>query len=110
MIKYAKIVNEETKQCDVGLGTNADFYESLGMTKMEVEQAYNGEWYLEGYAPMKPAPTLEEQLVELEIKYNMPRVLREGILANPDVYSQFNVNRAKELEAIAEEIRRKNNA
>lgn len=110
MIKYAKIINEETKQCDVGLGTNADFYKSLGMTKMEVEQAYNGVWYLEGYAPTKPAPTLEEQLVELETKYNMSRVLREGILANPDAYSEFNVKRARELEAIAEEIRRKNNA
>ena len=55
-------------------------------------------------------PTLEEQLVALETKYNMPRVLREGILANPTSYSEFNVNKAKELEAIAEEIRRKNNA
>ena len=108
MIKYAKIINEETKTVDVGLGTNIEFYKSLGMTKMEVEQAYNGEWYLKGYAPEKPSPTLEEQLIELEVKYNMPRVLREGILANPTSYSEFNVNRAKELEAIAEEIRRHN--
>ena len=28
---------------------------------MEVEQAYDGQWYLVGYAPEKPEPTKEEQ-------------------------------------------------
>lgn len=51
---YAKIINEETKQCEVGLGTNTAFYQSIGMTEMEVEQAWNGQWYLKGYAPEKP--------------------------------------------------------
>ena len=51
---YAKIVNEETKVCEVGIGTNTDFYKSIGMSEMEVEQAYNGAWYLKGYAPEKP--------------------------------------------------------
>lgn len=61
MLKYAKIINEETKECDVGLGTNETYYQSIGMTLMDVEQAYNGNWYLLGYAPEKPAPTEEEQ-------------------------------------------------
>ena len=30
------------------------------MVEMEVEQAYNGTWYLQGYAPIKPEPTKEE--------------------------------------------------
>ena len=60
MLKYAKIVNEETKQCEVGLGTNSAFYQSIGMTEMDVEEAYNGLWYLSGYAPTKPEPTREE--------------------------------------------------
>lgn len=60
MIKYAKIIDEETKACEVGLGTNAKFYQSIGMTEMEVEQAYDGSWYLKGCAPEKPAPTYEE--------------------------------------------------
>ena len=60
MKKYAKIVNEETKACEVGLGTNSKFYQSIGMTEMEVEQAYDGNWYIEGYAPKKPEPTKEE--------------------------------------------------
>ena len=61
MKKYAKIVNEETKQCDVGIGTDIEFYESIGMTEMDVEKAYNGNWYLVGYVPEKPTPTYEEQ-------------------------------------------------
>lgn len=60
MLKYAKIVNEETKECEVGIGTNVSFYQSLGMAEMDVEQAYNGQWYIKGYAPEKPAPTHEE--------------------------------------------------
>ena len=60
MKKYAKIINEKTKSCEVGLGTNSAFYQSIGMTEMEVEQAYDGSWYLVGFAPEKPAPTYEE--------------------------------------------------
>ena len=60
MKKYAKVINEETKACEVGLGTNSAFYQSIGMTEMEVEQAYNGSWYVKGYAPIKPEPTKEE--------------------------------------------------
>ncbi len=52
---YAKIVNEETKVCEVGLGTNTEFYRSIGMSEMEVERAYDGQWYLKGFAPEKPA-------------------------------------------------------
>lgn len=60
MIKYAKVTNKETKQCNVGVGTNNAFYQSIGMTEMDVEQAYDGVWYLKGYAPVAPAPTREE--------------------------------------------------
>ena len=61
MKKYAKIINEETKQCDVSLGTNTSFYQACGMVEMDVEQAYNGSWYVEGYAPQKPEPTYAEK-------------------------------------------------
>ena len=60
MKKYAKVINEETKACEVGLGTNSAFYQSIGMTEMEVEQAYDGQWYVLGFAPKKPEPTKEE--------------------------------------------------
>lgn len=60
MIKYAKIINDETKQCEVGIGTNVEFYKSLGMTETDVEQSYDGSWYVAGYAPQKPAPTKDD--------------------------------------------------
>lgn len=61
MKKYAKIENQESKLVSIGLGTNIDFYKSIGMEEMEVEQAYDGAWYIQGYAPQKPTPTDEEQ-------------------------------------------------
>ena len=60
MKKYAKIVNNETKECNVGLGTNTSFYKSIGMEEMDVEQGYDGKWYIFGYCPEKPVPTYEE--------------------------------------------------
>ena len=60
MLKYAKVINEETKACDIGVGTNTEFYKSIGMTQMDVEQAWDGSWYVKGYAPEKPVPTHEE--------------------------------------------------
>ena len=59
---YAKIENEETKQVSVGTGTNVAFYQSIGMSEMEVEQAYNGSWYLKGYAPEKPTEQKEAEV------------------------------------------------
>ena len=59
MKKYAKVINEETKVCEVGLGTNSAFYQSIGMLEMEVEQAYDGNWYLLGYAPSQDLSELK---------------------------------------------------
>ena len=110
MLKYTKVINKETKQCEVGLGNPTDifdevekvrtwqeteqqeqvvtdeegketieiveipveksetyietitvgqFYESIGMTEQDVEQAYNGLWYLAGYAPTQPLDKLK---------------------------------------------------
>ena len=55
--------DKNTKKClEVGTGTNTEFYKSIGMVDMEVEQAYDGEYYLKGYAPTKPTEqvTLED--------------------------------------------------
>ena len=69
MKKYAKVINEETKLCEVGLGTNSAFYQSIGMTEQEVELGYDGSWYVAGYAPAKPEPTKEEQQKAREESY-----------------------------------------
>ncbi len=73
MEKYAKIVDPEKGLCEVGIGDPeavyqtvtdyetgeektlyvSDFYKSLGMEKMEVEEV-DGTWYVSG---KEPAPT-----------------------------------------------------
>ena len=69
MKKYAKIINEETKACEVGIGTNAKFYQSIGMTEQEVEQAYDGGWYVKGYAPQKPQEVKEREVRAVREQY-----------------------------------------
>lgn len=67
MKKYCKIVNQETKQVNVGLGNNINFYKSIGYELQEVEQDYKGQYYLKGYAPQKTLEELkQEKLKELK--------------------------------------------
>ena len=62
MIKYAKIINQETGLCEVGLGTNAGFYQSIGMTQLDVAQSdIDGNWYLTEFCPMKTDEQKEQE-------------------------------------------------
>ena len=79
MQKYAKVVNEVTKQCEIGLGTNAKYYKSIGMEEMDVEKAYNGQWYVNGYAPQPGQKPKEEILAE-------KRIIRNKYLQDSDKY------------------------
>ena len=87
MKKFAKIINEETKACEVGLGTNTTYYQSIGMTEQDVEQAYNGSWYIKGYAPVQPISeqnddirSKREQLYSTQIDPLHARKARKVIL------------------------------
>ena len=64
MKKYAKIIDNKTKQVQVGAGCSDEYYKEIGMSLMDVELAYTGEWYLEGFAPQKPLPTHEDIRIE----------------------------------------------
>lgn len=97
MIKYAKIINQETKECGVGLGTNTAFYVSVGMSKMDVEQAYNGNWYVKGYAPKEP----KEDILRKEMQ------TQQNILSSTDWYA---MRYADTGEAIPEEVKTKRQA
>lgn len=66
---YAKIIDEKTKECSVGLGTNAEFYRSIGMTEMDVEQAYNGNYYIKGYCPEKLREIKEQEIRQIRNEY-----------------------------------------
>ena len=64
---YARIVNEELKLCEVGLGDDIEFYKSLGMVDMEVEEGYDHSWYVKGYAPKKVVTREEVEQIRSEV-------------------------------------------
>ena len=58
MIKYAKVINDQTGLCEVGIGTNSKFYKSIGMKEQDVSQSdIDGKWYLSDKCPMKSNET-----------------------------------------------------
>ena len=68
MIKYAKIINHETGLCDVGLGTNSNFYISIGMSELDVDLSeIDDNWYLSEKCPHKSE---EEKARERETEFN----------------------------------------
>ena len=52
MLKYCQIINEETGLVSVGIGTDTDYYISIGMTERNVEKSdKDGNWYLADKCP-----------------------------------------------------------
>lgn len=104
MLKWAKVINEETKEVKLGVGVNPEYYASIGMTEMEVEEAYTGVWYVKGYAPQKPEPTheeiIKEQIIQLEAQVTS-RNIRAALLGD-----SFAINKITDIEAQIEELRK----
>ena len=107
MITYAQIIDKQTKLVVVGTGTDNSYYQSIGMTQMDVEQAYNGAWYVTGYAPSKPELTLEGQVAKLEAETGLTRVMREMVLAENSGASDYVKAKANEIEDLAKQLRDK---
>ena len=81
---YAQIIDEKTKQVNVGEGTDTEFYKSIGMEEMEVEQGYDGSWYVKGYAPAQPLDELKfAKLAEL-------KSMRDTLEVEPITYNGNN--------------------
>lgn len=97
--------DETTKKCtEVGTGTNTDFYKSIGMVDMEVEQAYDGSYYLKGYAPTQNLDELKteklSELTSITSKFdnqlvNTDMIIKSslGFSINADLRSQLNIHR-----------------
>ena len=69
MIKYAKVINNGTGLCEVGTGTNAKFYKSIGMKELDVSLSdINGRWYLSDKCPMKPDEQKLQEAKEAKAK------------------------------------------
>lgn len=68
MIKYSKIIDNVTGLCSVGLGTDINYYKSIGMVELDVEKSEkDNEWYL---AEKCPHYTPSEQYHNREAKFN----------------------------------------
>lgn len=59
-IRLVKGIDENKKVYEIFEGTDFEWAIRQGFEEVEVEQAYDGCWYLVGCAPQKPAPTKEE--------------------------------------------------
>ena len=67
MKKYAKIIDNNTKACEVGVGTNTDFYKSIGMKLLDVEQSeVDNQWYLTAKCPHYTEEEIEAQKEQKE--------------------------------------------
>lgn len=100
---FAKIVNQQTKEVQVVQGTK--LAQILGAVEMDVEQAYNGAWYVKGYAPSKPKPTTEEKVQALELSTGLTRAVRELVLAKNSGVSDYVRAKAQEMESLANPLR-----
>lgn len=86
MIKYVKIVNEETGLVEVGLGTNASFYQSIGMTQLDVQQSdIDNNWYLAEKCPMKTDEEKEREEREHRNEEIDNKIKELQIMALPEV-------------------------
>ena len=113
MIKYAKIINEKTKEVQVGLGTNDAYYIAHGFKKLEVEQCtWNGAWYLAGFCPEEPAEHIKERRIN-EIKAELckkdvksarsVRAILAGTATEDD--RQYLINVEDEVQTLRKELK-----
>lgn len=62
MLKYVKDIDENGLCKQVGTGTNAKFYRSIGMIEADVEQSeVDGQWYLKEKCPHYTEEEVAEQ-------------------------------------------------
>ena len=104
MQKYARVINAKNKMCQVGIGTNTEFYVSLGMELMQVEQGPDGNWYLAGHAPTEPEPTTAQRVAALEAQTGLTRAVRELVLAENSGASEYVKSKAQKIETLAEPL------
>ena len=111
--KYAKL--DENGNLQVGIGTDVDFYKSIGMTLMDVEQGWDGNWYLEGQVPQKPQKNVlqkelqEQQDILSSTDWYAIRFADSGVEIPADIKAKRQAAREKidELRAEIEDLAKK---
>lgn len=95
MIKYAKVIDENKGLCEVGLGTNSEYYQSIGMILMDVEESdIDYCWYLAEKCPHKS----EAQKLQ-EAKDNKYKEANSGAKSYIENEALFEFEEGKHIEA-----------
>lgn len=95
---FSKVVDEATKECEVGLGNDAEFYSSIGMSELDVECGYDRKWYLKGWAPTKSEALIKAEALEVAKAERAEAVSRivvevDGLKFDGDEESQTRMGR-----------------
>ncbi len=92
MLKYVKIINNETGLCEVGTGTNTDFYIKLGMIELDVTQAeFDNQWYLTEktstpyYLQKKQTFEKEKRIAEIHTELDELDLKRVRAMCEPEL-------------------------
>lgn len=65
---YGTVIDNNTGLCSIGTGTNIEFYKSIGMVELDVQQSdIDNAWYLAEKCPMKSD---EQKIKEEQDKIN----------------------------------------
>ena len=109
-MKWVKVIDNKTKEVQLGAGQDAEYYASIGMTEQDVEQCdWNYKWYLEGYLPAKPEPSKEEKIAQL--KYQLSTVDEKSARSMRAILAGTATDDDRaflaQLETQAEDLRRK---
>ena len=71
---WAKIIDDKLKTCEVGVGTDDNYYILNGFERLEVAKGSDGKWYLRGYEPGEDIPSYKQkrinELKKLLAKYD----------------------------------------
>ena len=90
MLKYGKVIDHEKGICSVGIGTDEEFYKSIGMELLDVEQGHDGNWYLAGKVPAPPETKTVRTFSKFAIwvaTQEIPLTLPDGTSSN--VWTEF---------------------
>lgn len=79
MLYYAIVEDEESGLCSVGLGDDEEYYLANGFSLLDVEKAYNGNWYLSDKLPVQ---SLDE--VKVNARHQIDQETSGAILAGFD--------------------------
>ena len=113
MLKYAKIENLKTGLCSVAIGTDNEYYKSIGMTELDVMQSDVDQcWYLSEKCPHKSEEEKEQEEKEqqiAELKKQLDEIDKKKIRSTSaialNIATEFDYTKLRELENQAQNIR-----